>query len=368
VPVSCDVIVIGAGPIGAACARELALASRRVLVIERGEELGQAWRAAAGMLAPQIETNQDESVLEFGLAAREHYTDLAEALRETTGIDIGLWREGIAWVADGEEEAGDLRSRVAFQRQQGHLCDWLDPDEVQTRWPWLGQTTGALWAPHDGALEPAKLVEALLVDAKRLGALVLPDLVTEVDQRGDRVVGVIGREGRYAAPDVVVAAGAWSGGIEGMPRPLSVAPVRGQMAALPWPSAASRAIVYGKGGYLVARGDEAIVGSTMEYVGFRPEVTSSGLARVFASVTALCPSLTRAEVRRTWAGLRPVTPDGAPILGAEPRLEGLWYATGHGRNGILLAGLTGRVVRQLLAGEPTEQDVLPFSPTRFWQW
>jgi glycine oxidase len=365
---SYDVIVVGGGPIGAACARELALTGRRVLVVDPSEEIGQAWRAAAGMLAPQIETSQDETVLEFGLAARELYPDLAEALRESTGIDIGLWREGIAWVASSEGEAADLRSRVAVQRQQGHLCDWLDEEEVRSRWPWLGPTNGALWAPHEGALEPIKLVEALLSDAKRLGSTLVQDMVTSVDQRGDRVFGVTSKQGHYAAPDVIIAAGAWSGGIDGLPRPLSIAPVRGQMAALPWPSGAARAIVYGKGGYLVARGDEAIVGSTMEYVGFRPEVTSAGLARVFASVTALCPSLTKAEVRRTWAGLRPVTPDGSPIIGAEPRLEGLWYAAGHGRNGILLAGITGRAIGQLLAGEAADQDLRPFAPTRFWQW
>jgi len=368
VAVSYDVIVVGGGPIGAACGRDLALAGRQVLILERGENIGQAWRAAAGMLAPQIETTEDETVLEFGLAARELYTDLADALRESTGIDIGLWREGIAWVAEGDDEAAELRSRVATQRQQGHLCDWLDADEVRARWPWLGPTAGALWAPHEGALEPIKLVEALVADAKRLGAKLIHDVVTGVEQRGDRVHGVAGRQGHYAAPDVVIAAGAWSGEIDGIPRPLSIAPVRGQMASLPWPGGSSRAIVYGKGGYLLARGDEAIVGSTMEYVGFRPEVTSAGLARVFASVTALCPSLTKSEVRRTWAGLRPLTPDGAPILGAEPRLEGLWYASGHGRNGILLAGITGRIIRQLLAGEATEQDIRPFSPTRFWQW
>jgi glycine oxidase len=182
------------------------------------------------------------------------------------------------------------------------------------------------------------------------------------------VTGVTGSRDRYAAGDVVVAAGAWSGTIEGMPRPIAVAPVRGQMAAFPWPNAARRAIVYGRGGYLVARGEEAIAGSTMEYAGFQPEVTSAGLARVFAAVTELCPTLTRAEVRRTWAGLRPVTPDGLPIIGAEPRLQGLWYATGHGRNGILLAGLTGLLVKQLLGGEPAAENLEPFSPARFWKW
>jgi glycine oxidase len=363
-----DVIVVGGGPVGTACARELALAGRRVLVLEQGREIGQAWRAAAGMLAPQIEAHEDDPLLELGLAGRELYAPLAEALRETTGIDIGLWREGIAWVAANESEAAELRSRCAWQRQQSHLSDWLDAGEVKARFPWAGPTAGALWAPREGALEPAKLVSALMADAQRLGAALIQDMVTGIEQRGDRVVGVVGRGGRYAAGEVILAGGAWTGAVDGVPRPLAVAPVRGQMAAFPWPAGARRAIVYGHGSYLMARGDEAIAGSTMEYVGFRPETTPAGLARIFAGATALCPMLTTAAVKRTWAGLRPVTADGLPIIGAEPRLAGLWYATGHGRNGILLAGITGVVVRQLVSGEPTLQDIDAFAPARFWSW
>ncbi len=365
---SFDVIVAGGGPIGAATARELALAGRRVLLLDPGGELGQAWKAAAGMLAPQIEALPDDPLLELGLAAREFYGPLAGALRDTTGIDIGLWQEGIAAVAASEAEAAELRARCAWQRQQGHLADWLDADEVKARWPWLGPTEGALWAPHEGALDPDRLMDALLKDARRLGAVLECDAVTALDARGERVIGVIGRRGRYGADHVVVAAGAWSAAIEGLPRPVAVAPVRGQMAALPWPGGARRAIVFGHGCYLMARGEEAIVGSTMEYAGFRSEVTSAGLARIFTGVTALCPALNRAEVRRTWAGLRPVTADGNPILGAEPRLQGLWYATGHGRNGILLAGLTGQLVRQLICGEPPGEDLAACAPDRFWSW
>lgn len=363
-----DVIVVGGGPVGAACARELALVGRRVLMLDPEGENGQGWKAAAGMLAPQLEAGPEDPLLELGLAAREHYGPLAEALRETTGSDIGLWREGIAWAAADEAEAGELWSKVAWQRQQGHLADWLDAGEVKSRWPWLGPTCGALWAPHEGALEPERLVSALRQDGVRLGVVMERDAVTAIESRGDRVAGVVSRRGRYLASDVVLAAGAWSGTIDGLPRPVAVAPVRGQMASLPWPAKARRAIVYGRGGYLVARGDEAIAGTTMEYAGFHPEVTSAGLARILAAVTALCPTLTSADVRRTWAGLRPVTPDGLPIIGAEPRLHGLWYATGHGRNGILLAGLTGLLIKQLIGGESAAEDLAPFSAERFWKW
>jgi glycine oxidase len=137
------------------------------------------------------------------------------------------------------------------------------------------------------------------------------------------------------------------------------------MAAFPWPAGMARSIMYHKDSYLLARGAEAIIGSTMEYVGFHPEVTSAGLAQIVSSTMALCPALVRAKLRRTWAGLRPVTPDGLPLIGEEPELPGLWYATGHGRNGILLAGLTGRVVTQLVEGEKPELDLSGFEPDRF---
>lgn len=363
-----DVVVVGAGPVGAACARELALAGRRVQVIEAGGDHGQAWHAAAGMLAPQIEAAPDDPLLELGIAAREHYRPLAEALRDTTGLDIGLWQEGIARVAADEGEATQLRATVAWQRQQGMLSDWLDADEVAARWPWLRPTNGALWAGHEGAVEPEKLVRALLADAQRLGTSIIHDRVTAVERHGDELLGVVGPRGRYPAADVILAAGAWSGMMDGLPRPLSVAPVRGQMAALPWPDDAGRAIVYGRDCYIVARGAEAIVGSTMEYVGYRPEVSRAGQASLAASVSALSDRLDGARVTRTWAGLRPMTPDGLPILGAEPRLPGLWYATGHGRHGILLAGLTGLLLRQLLSGEPPAEDLAAFDPGRFWRW
>jgi glycine oxidase len=336
-----------------------------VLVLEPGGDSGQAWKAAAGMLAPQIEADGADPLLEFGIAARDHYLPLAASLRDNTGIDVGLWQEGIARVASDETEAIELRAKVTSQQREGYTAAWLEPDEVRRRWPWLERTAGALWSEHDGALDPEQLVQALLADARRHGAAIVSDRVTGVEQTGGRVSGVAGERGRYAAEAVVVAAGAWSGRIAGLPQALPVQPVRGQMAALPWPAEIGRAIVYHKDCYLLARGTEAILGSTMEYVGFRPEVTPDGIARIFAATMALSPGLVRGKVKRTWAGLRPVTPDGLPIIGAEPRLPGLWYATGHGRNGILLAGITGLLIRQLLDGQQPVSELRALSPDRF---
>ena len=170
---------------------------------------------------------------------------------------------------------------------------------------------------------------------------------------------------RYTAPDVIIAAGAWSGLIDGLPRSLPVRPVRGQMAAVPWPEGVNRAILYHRDAYILARGKEAILGSTMEYAGVHPEVTADGLARILSATMTLCPGLIRAKVRRSWAGLRPVMPDGLPVIGREPDVPGLWYATGHGRNGILLAGLTGVIMARLINGQEPSQDLGPFAPGRF---
>jgi glycine oxidase len=367
-----DVIVVGGGPVGAACARELALAGRRVLVLDRSAEggsqgNGEAWRAAAGMLAPQIHAGIDDPLFEMGIAGRERYAELADQLKEATGIDIGFWQEGIARLAANEEEAGDFKDRVAWQRQQGHVCDWFDASEVAARWPWLGPSHGVFWAPREAALHPVRMVEALIKDAAAHGAEFVTDRVAELDRRGDRVMGVIGRE-RYEAQEVVIAAGAWSRDIGGLPRPLSVEPIRGQMAALGWPEGLEPGIVVGHGCYVVARDGEAVAGSTMEHAGFVSEVTPAGLASIFTGASALIPALAGGEVLRTWAGLRPVTPDDLPIIGKAPHAGGLWYATGHGRNGILLAAVTGQLLCRLLCGDDEVELPPEVRPERFWAW
>jgi len=368
VPETKDVVIVGGGVIGAACAREMARTGWRVKFLDPDTNRGQAWQAAAGMLAPQIEAREGDALLELGLAGRELYAELAPTLLESTGIDVGFWREGIANVALHESDVSSLRAKVAWQRQHGHLCDWLDAAEVKARWPWVGHAYGALWAAEEGALDPQNLVRALRADAAKYGAQLVRDEAVGLETRGDRVVAVEGRAQRYPTEHVVLAAGAWSSKLTGLPRPVAVEPVRGEMIALPWPQGVERAILYSRDCYLLPRGGETIAGSTMEYADFDPSTTTTGLTRILEAVTGLCPPLTLLEVRRSWAGLRPMTPDGLPILGREPRLTGLWYAAGHGRNGVLLAGITGVVLQRMMSGQQPTENLNALRPERFWNW
>jgi glycine oxidase len=338
-----------------------------VLVLERGTDDGASWRAAAGMLAPQIEAGKDDPLFELGIAGRQRYASLARELKENTGIEIHFWQEGIARLAVDAGDVEALQGRVAWQRERGHRADWLEREEVETHWPWMGPGHGALWAPDEAALDPVALVHALLEDARRAGARIVTEQVTGIQRQGDRITGVTGVSGKYSSDHVVIAAGAWGSGIRGLPRPLPIVPVRGQMAALPWPAGVPRGIVYGNHAYLVARGGEAIAGSTMENAGFDSRVTEEGLGTILQGAIRLCPALQGVQTRRSWAGLRPMTPDGLPILGREPEVDGLWYAAGHGRNGILLAGISGVLLAQLLNGE--RPHLAPaMRPDRFFNW
>jgi glycine oxidase len=361
-----DVVIIGGGAVGAACAREMAQAGRSVLVLEPADRAGEAWRTSAGLLSPQIGAQEDDPLFELGIAGREYYRDLAAPIRDETGIDISFYDGGILRIARGEVDEIRLKETVAWQRQHGHRVDWLDPGEVRSDWPWVGEIDGALWAPADGSVNPIRLVEALRASATRSGARFVADSARGLVIDGNELTAVRGTAATYPAGAAVLAAGAWSGRLEGLPRPVSVEPVRGQIVVKRWPDRFPPAIVYGSDGYVLERDGEAICGATVEYAGFAAEVTAAGVAAVERAATSLVPELGELPIARSWAGLRPGTPDGLPIVGAEPSVPNLWYATGHGRNGILLAGITAVILGHRMADEATFEGVEALRPERFW--
>jgi glycine oxidase len=365
--VTADVAVVGGGAVGAACARAAARRGLEVAIFEPGPDPAAASPASAGMLAAQIELG-DEGLVALSVRARDLYEELAPALQEATGIDIGFWRSGIAAFAFDEAAASRLKEEVARQRQAGLRCDWLEGEDVRERWPGAApDCQGALFAPEDGAVDPHALTRACLADARRLGATLHAERVEGLALTQQRVTGVVTARGTTAVDHAVVAAGVWSPQLHGLPRPLPIEPLRGQMAATAWPDGSPPAILYHEQGYVLARGGDAVIGSTMERAGFDARVTNEGLAQIFRGAVRLLPALLTQPVLRIWAGLRPVTPDGRPIVGPDPEVQHLWYATGHGRGGILLAALTAEVVADLLTAGKTDVDISPLRVERFTQ-
>jgi glycine oxidase len=290
---------------------------------------------------------------------------LAAELQAATGRDVGLQRDGIAAVAFDPPRAAALRDLARRHRAAGLRAEWLEPADVARRWHGAAPgCAGALFAPDDAAIAPPALTAALLAHAIQWGTRLIGARVERVSHRAGRIEGVVTGPRVVAARHVVLAAGAWSPGIAGLPRALPVVPVRGQIALAPWPAGMPAAILYHDHGYVLRRGDSALVGSTMEHAGFDARITSEGQAAILAGARRLLPSL-NGVISGAWAGLRPVTPDGLPLVGPDPEIDGLWYATGHGRNGILLAALTGDVMADLITTGGTDVDISLFRPERF---
>ena len=357
--------------IGAACARALANQGLSVTVVDPGPLRGASTDASAGMLAPMVEAREDDATLALKVRGRDHTRALIPELEEESGINIGYWSEGIFHVALSEQEATELRHRVAWQRQQGFAAEWMTAEEIRQLIPGAADDViGASVAPEDGALDPVGLRQALLASAGTVGArLRLGERATHIEVTNGRAVAVKTNHAPkrgIKCGAVVLAAGCWSGRIRGLPRPISVEPVRGQMVSVPWPANEPPAIVYGAGAYTVYRHGSALVGATTEHVGFSPTTTKAAADGLMDSVQRIYPALRGTTAEHKWAGLRPMTPDGNPIVGPDPEIPNLFYATGHGRAGIMLGSLTGEIVRELVLGHDLDYDLAPIDPQRFW--
>jgi glycine oxidase len=359
---SADVVVLGGGLIGLAVAAEAAARGASVLLV--GEtRFGEASPAGAGMLAPGSESDElpSDSVRSFAIAGRDLYPSFLSALRDETGTDVPFDRSGILELVDGGEPA---------RRPLG--SEWIDARALRDLEPELGSFSGAVLHKHDGSVDNLVLLAAMKRRAESRRSITLV-------RASARSVNVTLARPRVILDDgdvveggsLVIATGAWAAQLEGLPRPLPVRPVRGQLLMLE--GAISRHVIYGGGGYLVPRRysnapdpfERTIVGATMEDAGFANETTPAGLAELTAIARRISPAATAAHVVSHWAGLRPMTPDRLPILGRDPDVPRLLYACGHGRNGILLAPITGQAIGALAVGARSPHDLSPFSIERF---
>ncbi|HET8657284.1 MAG TPA: glycine oxidase ThiO [Longimicrobiaceae bacterium] len=363
-----DVVVVGGGVIGCAVARALARAGVGAMVLERDEPGTHASWAAAGMLSPLAEADGAGPFLRLLRESRRLYPRFVEELEAEAGMGVEYRDEGTLLVSLREADDADLEERYRWQTAAGLPVERLSASETRALEPALSSAVRwALRFPEDHQVENRLLARALWLAAVRAGAEVRTGAeVREIVGAGGRVRGVALASGeRVEADAVVVAAGCWAGRLGGLPSPPPVEPVHGQLVAIEAPGSL-RHVVDSERAYLVPRSDGRIlVGATMESTGFRRAVTAAGVLALLAGALEIAPGLRDAPIVEHWSGLRPGTPDGLPILGPDPGLDGLFYAAGHFRNGILLTPITAEIIRDLVLRGASDRDLAPYSILRF---
>ena len=361
-----EVVVIGAGVQGSAVALRLAQAGRSVLVLERSIPGAEASSAAGGILSPGVEALEPGAFYDLCAASLARYPAFAAEVERLSGLWVGFRGGGTLEVALDDEVARVLAARAEKLQRGGIAVEVLDGEAARRLEPGLSERTrGALHFPEEASLDPRLLGRALAIAAQRAGARFLTGQVRRIAVEGGRAAGVDHEAGRIQAGAVVLAAGSWSLQVEGhgLP-PGAVRPVRGQMGVLDTRPPLLSRVIFSEKGYLVPRADGRILcGSTMEEAGFETAVTAGGLLHVLGLAVEIAPRLAQAPFVECWSNFRPATPDGSPILGPGA-LPGLFYATGHYRNGILLTPITAEAVSAAVMGRPTPVDLAPFSPAR----
>jgi len=368
-----DVVVIGGGVIGLTIARALAHhGAGDICLIERGGVGREASFAAAGMLAPQAEANAQDDFFRLACRSRDLYPNFAASLREETGIDVELDTTGTLYLATTYHDLVEIERRYEWQTAAGLPVEKLTPSQAQQVEPCINPNIlAALRFPLDVQVENRRLLSALANSLAKLGVTVLSGTTVEsVKIERDEVRGVHTLRGFISCPNVVVAAGTWSSLLKlsqpSEKRAMMVEPVRGQMIAFDARPQLTRHVIYSPRGYIVPRRDgRLLAGSTSEHAGFAKQVTAGGISAILQHAQEISPSVSALPIVDTWAGLRPRAPDSLPVLGPCDEIGGLFYATGHYRNGILLAPVTGDLIAEAVVTGVTSPLLGPFSPSRF---
>jgi glycine oxidase len=367
------VAIIGAGVVGLGIAWRLAARGAFVEIFDRGAAGAGATFAAAGMLAACAEAEPgEEALIALGRESQARWPSFAAELLQASGIDVELRTEGTLVVALTADDQARLHHHLTFQHKLGLPLQWITPAETRQREPYLaGKLAGAVWSSEDHQVDNRKLAFALRIAAEGKGAIVREHTpVKEILITGGRANGIIlADETRVSADVVVLAAGAWSRGIAGLPQELRppVRPIKGQMLALRMDPAAPLLshVIWAPGVYLVPRRDgRLIVGATVEEKAFDTSLTAGGLLTLLEAAWRVVPSIEELPIEEMWVGHRPGSRDDAPILGYGPA-EALIYATGHHRNGILLAPVTADTMARLVLEGALDPVIRPFGLERF---
>ncbi|MEU0197608.1 MULTISPECIES: glycine oxidase ThiO [unclassified Streptomyces] len=371
-----DVLVVGGGIIGLVTAWRAAQRGFATAVADP-EPGGGAAQVAAGMLAAVTELHYGEqTLLGLNLASARRYPDFAAELTEVTGHDLGYRRCGTLAVALDADDRAHLRELHALQQQSGLDSQWLSGRECRRLEPMLAPgVRGGLRVDGDHQIDPRRLAAALVAACERAGVVFHHAWAERLTVAADRATGVVTADGtELGAGQVVLAGGSLSGRLAGVPEEVlpPVRPVKGQVVRLTMPerhgpflSRTVRAVVRGSHVYLVPReSGELVIGATSEELGWDTTVTAGGVYELLRDAHELVPGITELPLTETRAGLRPGSPDNAPLLGPTG-LDGLLLATGHYRNGVLLTPVTGDALAHALATGELPEEARPFTPKRF---
>jgi glycine oxidase len=354
-----DVAVIGAGLAGLCTALALADAALDVLLVG-DTRAGEASPTAGGILDASHGFT-DPAILDLLRRAREDWPAFAATLTERSGVAIPLNREGTLELAHTVHEAEQL------ERRRSEHAHWLSAAQLAEREPALAHALGALHHPLDGAVNPLVVLRALKhIVARHPHIRVEQQTVTSITTGGvgDTILLRLQQGDPVSAMRVVIAGGAWSGTLPGVPMHLPIAPLRGQLMSVA--SKALRHVSFSGTSYAIPRGDgRTVLGVVDASAGFDATHTAEGVAAIRAGATAILPAFATAPMLSTWAGLRPMTRDGLPIIGPDAEVPAVVYACGHGRNGVLLAPMTGLLAAAVVAGAPQPTGAEAFSPLRF---
>lgn len=363
-----SVVVIGGGVMGCGAAWRLARRGASVTVLERSVPGAEASSAAAGILGAQLEAHGAGPMIDLALASRALHPRWAEELERETGIDVGYRQTGVLKVAlDARgvdrlvlDSAWQKRRRLKLSRVGARAAHGLEPELAP-------EVKGGVHFPEDGRIDPPRLLAALHAAAERAGARFRGGAyVRALLTRGGRARGVALEDGSRVEGDrVVVAAGSWTSLIAGLGvHAAAVRPARGQIVELLTPAPLLSGVVFGPRAYLVPRDDgRTLVGSTLEFVGYKKNVTARAVRDLLDAAIELCPALADATLGRTWSNFRPYTDDERPLLGPAD-LPNLVLASGHYRNGILLAPISAEIVEAAVFERPPPIDLEPFRPGR----
>ena len=366
-----EVLIIGGGVIGLSIARELHKKGvKKITILECGEPGGEASFAAAGMLAPNAETDIFNDFFHFCSESNRLYPQFAEELSGETGIDIELEQSGTFYLAFTERDSQEIRRRFDRQKNAGLKVEQLRAEEIRKAEPFVSpDVREGLFFPNDWQVENRRLLTALQKSAELNNIeIVTKTKVTSLLTENGKITGAKTADGeKFLAANVILATGAWTSLIK-IPDLIlpQVLPIRGQMLSFRTLKRMFFHVVCSPRGYIVPRLDGKILaGATVEDAGFDKSVTEIGIESVWQNAVEIAPSLEKLGIEEKWAGLRPFAADGLPILGNFPEIENLFIAAAHYRNGILLAPLTGKLLAEKIVNNSTSKYLDIFSPQRF---